>query len=135
MSAPNAIRIGYDLLRAMDSSDITTTYQAIPTRTNTGPLTYTLIPFPESIRIITIKNDTDTDLLLSTNGYDDHDMIAANSGIVLDFGANKSNMGGLLEMPSGGYLYVKYDPTAPYYQSAPLPNKCITLTVIYAATD
>lgn len=135
MSAPNAIRIGYDLLRAMDSSDITTVYKAIPTRTDTAPLTYTLIPFPESVRIIQIKNDTDTNLLLSTNGYDDHDMIAANSHMVLDFGSNKSSVGGLLEMPAGGYLFVRYDPTAPYYQTQPLPLKCITLTVIYASTD
>lgn len=135
MSAPNAIKIRYDLLRSMDSSDITTSYQAIPTRTDTAPLTYTLIPFPESVRIIEVKNDTDTNLLLSTNGYDDHDMIAANSHMVLDFCANKSSLGGLLEMPANGYIYVRYDPTAPYYQSAPSPNTCITLTVIYAATD
>lgn len=135
MSAQNAIRVRYDLLRAMDSADITTNYQAIPTRTNTAPLTYELIPFPESVRIIEVKNLTDANLQLSFNGFDDHETISANQGMVIDYCANKSKMGGLLELPAAGYLYVKYDPTAPYYQTPPGASSYIAVTVIYAATD
>ena len=119
----------------MDSSDITTVYQAIPTRTNTAPLTYTLIPFPEAVRIIQIKNGTSSNLLLSSNGIDDHETIFANQGIVLDYCANKSTMGGLLELPGNGFLWVRYDPTPPYYQLAPNASEYIAVTVIFAATD
>jgi len=59
-----------------------------------------------------ISNDTDANMLISYDGVNDHEFIAANSFILLDIGSNKSVGEGLF-LSKGDSVYVKQESGAP----------------------
>jgi hypothetical protein len=84
--------------------------------------------------MLLVNNHTNTNLLLSANGTQDHLEIAAGAGMVLDLCTNRSDMDGMFEIAAGGYIYVRYDAGAPFYQAAPGLNSYISVIAIYAAS-
>ena len=95
MNQPNSVIIRYDILRSLNWNLITPNYVAVGGICN----------YP--IRILKIRNKTNTNLIFSFDGINDHDAIPANTYDVTDFGANKSEQGGFLELPSLENFYVK----------------------------
>jgi hypothetical protein len=97
MNLVSSIRINYEILRSLGFVGIGVGYAGIGT------------PFINPVRILSVYNTTDVNLLLSLNGIDDHAFISANGGKVTDFGANASNQGGFAELPAGSRWYVKQE--------------------------
>ncbi len=94
------IRVIPDILRTLTFDEIGANYVAV------GPV------FEHPIRILSIKNLTDQNLVFSFNGVDDHELLAAHSGLVLDFTANSSYQA-FPFIAAGTTIYVKDDTVAP----------------------
>lgn len=88
------IRIVPDLLRTAAFGAIGAGYTAV------GAV------FLHPMRIISIKNTTDANLLFSFDGITDHEFVPSDSGIVLDFCANSVNTAGAF-IGVGTTIYVK----------------------------
>jgi hypothetical protein len=110
----NSTRVRYEPLRSILYSSITTGYLPIGT------------PFANPVRILKVSNFTDQPMFISIDGITNHDVVAANSAYVYDFGSNKSDSAGLFEEPQHDQLYVKAVGTLPASGS-------VYVTVIYAS--
>jgi len=62
--------------------------------------------FSHQMRIISIKNLTNADLLFSFDGINDHEVVPAGTGVVYDFCTNSTGYAGAL-MAMGTTLFVK----------------------------
>jgi len=71
---------------------------------------YTMIGFALEFpsRILIIQNLTDTQMLFSFNGSDDHLTLPSGGQIVLDLTANKTVTGGAAYISAGDAVWVKY---------------------------
>lgn len=69
-------------------------------------------PLPNPTRIIHFQNLTDTRLIFSFDGINDHFYLPKNGFLLLDVTANKSVESGFY-VGAGTRIYVKEDPTAP----------------------
>ena len=69
--------------------------------------------FLHQMRIVSIKNLTNANLIFSFDGINDHDIVPAEAGVVYDFCANKTGNAGAL-MAIGTTVFVKQSgvPTA-----------------------
>lgn len=101
MNAVSAVRIRFENLRSLGFAGIGAAYAPVGT------------PFANPIRLLKVNNLTNANLLVSFNGIDDQDVVAANSAYVFDFGVNKSDMAGLLEQPAQTRFYVKSETSDP----------------------
>lgn len=77
-------RILAETLRSLAFGSIGASYTAI----GTDPT------FNAPIRILSIKNLTDKDILFSYNAVNDHEVLPAMGGLVLDLTSNKANESG-----------------------------------------
>jgi hypothetical protein len=93
--------IAFEDLRSLGFASITASYVAVG------------VSFGNPIRILSLINTTDVDLLISFNGVDAKAVVAASSGKVYDFGTNKAAQSGVLEFPAGTRVYVKRESGAP----------------------
>ena len=107
-----AVRATYDGLRSLAHGSISGTYAALGT---------TLV-YPA--RILKIVNNTDGDMLVSTDGVNDMDFLAANSFVLYDLSTNRQVAGQQYTFPAGTQFYVKQS-------TAPTKNS-IYLVVVYA---
>lgn len=107
-----ATRATYDTLRSLAHGSISGSYAALGTQ----------LLFPA--RIIKITNNTDGDMLVSTDGSTDMDFLPANSFVLYDISTNRQIAGQQLNFPSGTQFFIKQS-------SAPTKNS-VYLTVIYA---
>lgn len=114
MNLPNAVRVRYEQLRSLDWTLITANYVAVGTA------------LENPVRVLKITNLTDTNLLISINGLTDHDVVPANGFCLYDYGANKSDQGGFLELPAVDRIYVKQE-------AAPPTFGLVYVTVIYVS--
>ena len=114
MNVVSSIRVRYEALRSLGFASIGVGYVAVGSA------------FSNPVRILKVTNFTDANLIISFNGIDDHDVVAANGFYLYDFGTNKSTSGGLLEQPAGERVYVRQEDVAPT-----LGNVYVTL--VYAA--
>lgn len=117
MSVTSSIRIAFENLRSLSYSQIASTYAG-----GVGLGTPTLNP----ARQIKITNFTNSNLIISLNGVNDMDAISAGGFVLYDFGSNKADAGGVLELPASTRFYVRYESMAPT-----LGN--VYLTIIYAS--
>jgi hypothetical protein len=82
-----------------------------------GSITGSFVAFgaamPEPICILKIQNTTNADMYISFDGTTKNDVVVAESGMVLDFAANKSVEQGRY-LPQGTIIYIEYV-TAPTY--------------------
>lgn len=115
MSLVSSALVRYEDLRALPFGAIAAFYTAVG------------LPFFNPVRILKVTNLTDIALLISFNGVDDMDVVAANGAYVYDFSTNRSSKGGLLEQPANDRLYVKQA------GAAPATSGNIYVTVIYAS--
>lgn len=99
MSLTNAIRVRFDM--------VTFGFAGI------GPAYVLVTNLTDSSRIIRFSNSTDANLLISYDGVNDNDFVAANSAVVYDLTANKSTKAGFAEIPQGTTIYVRQEVGAP----------------------
>jgi len=114
MSRINAARATFEPLRSLGFAGIGAAYAAIGT------------PLLNPARIIKITNNTDANLLVSTDGVTDHDIAIAQTLILLDVCANNASSAGYMEFPKGMQIFVKQETAAP-------TSGNIYVTTIYAA--
>lgn len=114
--AINGQIIAYEPLRSLGFVSITLSYVGVGS------------PFANPCRMIMIDNLTDAELMVSFDGVNDHTVVAANSGKVLDYASNKILPVGQLEQPLGTRVYVKYIGSAPTIHN-------VYVSVIYAANS
>ena len=110
----SSIRIRYEPLRSLAFGSISGVYAGVG------------LPFANPVRILKVTNLTDVPLLVSYNGVDDHDVVAATGFYLYDFASNQSAAAGLLEQPAGDRIYVKEAVGAPTSGS-------VYVTVVYAS--
>jgi hypothetical protein len=91
----SSVRARYEPLRSILFSGISGVYAGVG------------LPFENPVRILKVTNNTDKNILVSLDGINDHDIVAANGFFLYDYTSNKSNSGGLLEQPQGDRIYVK----------------------------
>jgi hypothetical protein len=114
MNLVSAVRVAFEDLRSLGFASVSASYAAVGN------------PFSNPIRILKITNLMDEPLLISFNGVNDKDVIAANSACLYDFGMNKADMAGLLEQPANTRVYVKAESSLPATGN-------VYVTVIYAS--
>lgn len=114
MSALSSIRVAFENLRSLAFGSISGTYVGVGT------------PFENPVRLICIDNATNANILVSTNGTDDHTFVAANGFKLFDLGTNRSETGSTLEIPSNTRVYVKQESGAP-------TSGTVYVTAIYAS--
>lgn len=84
-------------------------------------------PSLNPIRILRINNTLNQNIKVSFDDIDDYDYIPAGQQVQYDFGANKSTVGGVLEMPKITQVYVRY-----VGAMAPTSGQ-VDVTMIYAS--
>lgn len=89
-----AIRLMFEPIRSLDSGSIGAAYMGIG-----DPLT-------NAIRLLLVQNETDTSLMFSANGVDDHFQLPAGGFLLLDITANKTVSQGFY-IAEGTRFYVK----------------------------
>jgi hypothetical protein len=110
----SSVRVRYEPLRSVAFGAITTVYAGVG------------LPFANPIRILKVTNLTDKNILVSLNGIDDHDIVAANGFFLYDYASNKSDAAGLLEQPQDDRIYVKAASALPTTGN-------LYVTVVYAS--
>lgn len=110
----SSIRVRYEPLRSIGFAGISGTYAGVG------------LPFANPVRILKVTNLTSSNILVSLNGIDDHDIVAANGFFLYDYSSNKSSSAGLLEQPQGDRIYVKAE------DDLPLAGN-LYVTVVYAS--
>lgn len=115
MSFATNIRIRYEVLRSLAFGGISGTYAGVGAS------------FANPVRILKITNTTDADLLISFDGINNRDIVAARSAWIHDYGSNKAETGGQLDQSMGERVYVKQ-------VSAPTSGS-VYVTVIYASAS
>jgi len=92
--------IKYEALQSLAFSSITTSYVKIGSA------------ITSSARIFKIVNNTDGDMLISTDGTNNHDFIPASSMVLYDASANTGSQFAPCRLQAGTQFWVKYS-TAP----------------------
>ena len=110
----SSIRVRYEPLRSTGFGAITSSYVSVG------------LPFANPVRILKVTNLTNQPMLISLNGIDDHDIVAAGGFFLYDYSSNKANAAGLLEQPQGDRIYVKAPSTLPTVGN-------VYVTVVYAS--
>lgn len=101
MASILSVRATFDDLRVFDYLALTASYQQVGA----------IISSP--IRILTIKNGMDCDLLISLDGVKDKIIAPANAYHTYDFSTNSAPQGDPMELPSYGAFFVKKEGAAP----------------------
>lgn len=94
-----AQRLRWENLRSLAFGAISGTYEAVGT------------PFDHPIRLIRFVNMTDVDLLISTDGTHDKDIVPAGGFVLYDISTNKTEASSGFFIDQGGIIYVKGAPT------------------------
>lgn len=113
-SLVSSVRVRYEPLRSIDFASILATYESVG------------LPFSNPVRILKVTNLTDVNILVSLNGVDDHDIVAAYGFFLYDYASNKASAAGLLEQPQGDRIYVKAEDGLPLVGN-------LYVTIVYAS--
>ena len=81
-----------DLIRYLDTATLSGTYVPMMDANSVGPLF--LSPLTRPIRIFKFVNDSNTEVLVSWDGVNDHDILPPASFFLYDLTTNKSNAAG-----------------------------------------
>jgi hypothetical protein len=106
--------VRYEPIRSLGYADIASTYSLVGTR------------FANPVRILKVVNLSDANLMISFDGVDDYDVVAAGGGYIYDYCSDRNALGGNFEQPANTQVYVKY------IGSAPMENG-VYVVVIYAS--
>lgn len=110
----SSVRVRYEPLRSLAFGGISGAYAGVG------------LPFENPVRILKVSNFTDSNILVSLNGIDDHDVVSANGFFLYDYSSNKSATAGLLEQPQGDRIYIKSEGAVPTEGN-------VYVTVVYAS--
>lgn len=110
----SSARIRFEPLRSLDFDFITGSYEPVG------------LPFANPVRILKVTNLTDENVLVSFNGIDDHDVVAANGFFLYDYTSNRTDSAGILEQPQGDRVYVKAENLLPDIGT-------LYVTIVYAS--
>jgi len=110
----SSVRVRYEPLRSLGFAGISAAYAGVG------------LPFENPVRILKVTNFTDSNILVSLNGIDDHDVVAANGFFLYDYASNKAAAAGLLEQPLGDRIYVKAEGDVPTEGN-------LYVTIVYAS--
>ncbi len=91
----------FETLRSTAFGDITASYVGVG------------VSFANPVRLFTLVNDTDVNLLVSFNGIDPHMISPAETARVIDVSSNRSDQAGMLETSAGTRVYIKREGGAP----------------------
>lgn len=114
MNLPNSVRVGYEDLRELDWTAVTANFVGVGAAVS------------NPIRMIKFANNTDALLLMSFDGLTAVDVFPKNTFFILDYGSNRADQGGYLELPAGSRFYVKAEAALPTYGK-------FYITVMYAS--
>lgn len=123
----DAVKIAYDDMLELSDADgtLTQVYQPILPLTPANA-TYT---FYKPVRMLKIVNQTDATVFFSKYGLDDSpgaDVFPPGTGCIYDYGSNKSDQGGVLDVNAGLRLYAK---------SSKVPIGNFYIVIFYAQAD
>jgi len=110
-----AIRWRPEELRSLAFGAVAASYTALG-----GPMDNSVINYK-------ISNLTDANILVSYDGVNDHDVVAANGFVLYDVASNKGK-GDILALTKGAQVYVKREAGAP-------ASGNVYLTVFYASNN
>jgi hypothetical protein len=96
-----SIKAKFGPMQSIDGTTLTGDYQAVA-----GDLTH-------APRIVIMQNMTDKLIYISQNGIDDHLALSANSSIIIDLTANKTNRATYFAFPYNHKFYAKYADVIP----------------------
>lgn len=116
MASATAQKIRYEVLRSLAFGSIGAGYVGIGAA------------FANPVRMLMIDNLTDQNVIISFDGINDHTIVAAHSGKVLDYASNKMAPADHLEQAVGERVYVKAVSVLPTLGS-------VYVSVIYAAAS
>lgn len=111
-----SVKIRYENLRLLAFGGISGAYASVGAA------------FAHPVRVLKINNLTNANILISFDGVNDKDIVAANSAWIHDYGSNKTDTGGSLDQSQGERVYVKQQSAAPTLGA-------VYVTVIYAAAS
>jgi hypothetical protein len=97
----NAIRVRFEPLRSLAFGSISGTYAAIGTA------------LANASHLLKVDNLTDVTQTISFDGINDHFVVPAQSGLVLDFSSDMVLPAGKLFLSQGTIIYVKQTAGAP----------------------
>ena len=83
-----------DVLRSINSASFTGNYQAVGT------------PLPQSMRVVKFTNVSSVTVTISWDGVNDHEILPANSFVLIDISGNRENSG-TFEVQKGTQFYAK----------------------------
>ena len=112
----SALKAKFEPLREIAFGDVGAFYAPVGTPSN------------NPIRIMRINNTLNTNIKVSFDDIDDYDFIEAGASVTYNFGANMATPAGVLEMPKGTQVYVRY-----IGAMAPTSGS-VDVTFIYAST-
>ena len=115
-SQATSIKIRYETLRSIAFGDISGGYSPVGSS------------FENAVRMIKVTNTTDADMIISYDGSRDMDVIPARTAQILDYGSNKTSVGGQLDQSLGERLYVRQESSSPTLGS-------VYATIIYASAS
>lgn len=98
--ANDSPRMSFDALRSLASGSIGANFAAVGSQ----------VEFP--IRLIKLVNQTNQDVIFSTDGSTDHDFVPANSFSLYDISTNRTVKESAF-LPAKTTLYVKHNGSAP----------------------
>ncbi len=113
MSSSNAQLVRFEPLRSIAFGDISGTYAAVGSA------------FSDAVRMLIIDNLTNATLTISFDGTNDHMVIPASSGRVLDYSSNRSGQANYFLQKTGTQVYAKGTPG----------SGALYISVIYAASN
>lgn len=109
-------RIRYENLRSLGFGSIGAGYTGVGTS------------FANPVRILKVNNLTNANMIISFDGVNDMDVVAANAAYVFDYASNKEMPIGKLDQSTGDRLYVRQESSAP-------TSGNVYVTVVYASPN
>lgn len=122
----NAMRSAYEPLRVIAFGSILGAYDPV----NVNPVLrgYLGTPLAQTARIVTIKNNTNSDVYISLDGIEDHEWLPASTFDKNDHSTNHANTnGGFLGVPAFTQFFIRYGAGAPI-------SGQVTLSIVYGST-
>ena len=109
-----AKRVRFETLRSLPFGSLSGAYTAIGSAL-TNPA-----------RLVKLTNDTDVNIFVSIDGTNDHIFIGPSSYALYDFGSNRTNLSGSLDIANGTRFFAREE-------SAAATSGAVYLEVIYAS--
>lgn len=92
----NSQSVTAEVLQSLAEASITSSFQPVG------------VGFTAPVRIMTLVNNTDGDMIFSLDGVNNNFFVPKNSFRLYDFCTNRQNVDQIFALPTGAQIYVKY---------------------------